>query len=211
MTWHRVCALDELPVLAVRDGRGVDPELGYVDLVHRKAYRWDGKQEVETAIPAELEAEVALRRDQLLEAASEADDDVLTKYLEGEEITDPELEACLRKGVKESVLAPVLLGSALKGIGLRGLLDAIEDESGPAMADKVLAIDQLANERQDQPTVATVAKAVTLQVTPDQAQKILLAGNIGKLSLVLRQPGVPGLDCPYQNAAVRVCRVGEVE
>ena len=60
---------------------------GYVDLVHRKAYRWDGKQEVEIAIPAELEAEVALRRDQLLEAASEADDDVLTKYLEGEEIT----------------------------------------------------------------------------------------------------------------------------
>jgi pilus assembly protein CpaB len=54
---------------------------------------------------------------------------------------------------------------------------------------KVLAIDQLVNERQDQPAVATVAKAVTLQVSPDQAQKILLAGNIGKLSLVLRQPG----------------------
>jgi pilus assembly protein CpaB len=53
---------------------------------------------------------------------------------------------------------------------------------------KVLAIDQLANERQDQPAIATVAKAVTLQVTPDQAQKVLLAGNIGKLSLVLRQP-----------------------
>ena len=54
---------------------------------------------------------------------------------------------------------------------------------------KVLAIDQLLNERADQPTVATVAKAVTLQVTPEQAQKVLLAGNIGKLSLVLRQPG----------------------
>jgi pilus assembly protein CpaB len=54
---------------------------------------------------------------------------------------------------------------------------------------KVLAIDQLVNERQDQPAVATVAKAVTLQVSPEQAQKILLAGNIGKLSLVLRQPG----------------------
>jgi pilus assembly protein CpaB len=54
---------------------------------------------------------------------------------------------------------------------------------------KVLAIDQLANDRQDQPAVATVAKAVTLQVTPEQAQKVLLAGNIGKLSLVLRQPG----------------------
>ncbi len=54
---------------------------------------------------------------------------------------------------------------------------------------KVLAIDQLVNDRQDQPAVATVAKAVTLQVSPEQAQKILLAGNIGKLSLVLRQPG----------------------
>jgi pilus assembly protein CpaB len=53
---------------------------------------------------------------------------------------------------------------------------------------KVLAIDQLLNERSDQPTVATVAKAVTLQVSPEQAQKVLLAGNIGKLSLVLRQP-----------------------
>src|SRR6266702_8781053 len=53
---------------------------------------------------------------------------------------------------------------------------------------KVLAIDQLMNERQDKPTVASVAKAVTLQVSPEQAQKLLLAGNVGKLSLVLRQP-----------------------
>jgi len=51
---------------------------------------------------------------------------------------------------------------------------------------KVLAIDQLASERQEQPTVA---KAVTLEVTPEQAQKVLLATNIGKLSLILRQPG----------------------
>ncbi len=98
---------------------------GYVDLVHRTAYRWDGKQEVEIPIPAELEAEVATRRDQLLEAAAEADDDVLTKYLEGEEITDAELDACLHRGVRDSILAPVLVASATKGIGLRGLLDAI--------------------------------------------------------------------------------------
>jgi pilus assembly protein CpaB len=51
---------------------------------------------------------------------------------------------------------------------------------------KVLAVDQLASERQEQPTVA---KAVTLEVTPEQAQKVLLATNIGKLSLILRQPG----------------------
>jgi elongation factor G len=98
---------------------------GYVDLVHRKAYRWDGKSEVEIDIPAELADEVARRRDQLLEAAAEADDDVMTKYLEGEEISDQELEACLHRGVRDSVLAPVLVTSATKGIGTRGLLDAI--------------------------------------------------------------------------------------
>lgn len=54
---------------------------------------------------------------------------------------------------------------------------------------KVLAIDQLASERQEHPTVA---KAVTVEVTPDQAQKILLAANVGKLSLILRQPDDPG-------------------
>jgi pilus assembly protein CpaB len=50
---------------------------------------------------------------------------------------------------------------------------------------KVLAVDQLASERQEQPTVA---KAVTVEVTPEQAQKLLLATNIGKLSLILRRP-----------------------
>src|SRR4029453_10855646 len=98
---------------------------GYVDLVHRKAWSWDGSKEVEIPIPDGLTHEVARRRAQLLAAAAEADDDVLTKYLEGEEVSDPELEACLRKGVKDSVLAPVLVGSATKGIGLRALLDAI--------------------------------------------------------------------------------------
>ena len=51
---------------------------------------------------------------------------------------------------------------------------------------KVLAIDQLTSERPEQPTVA---KAVTVEVTPEQAQQVLLATNIGRLSLVLRQPG----------------------
>src|SRR6476659_2032303 len=116
---------------------------GYVDLVHRKAYSWDGTKETEIPIPDELTGEVDRRRDQLLAAAAEADDDVLVKYLDGEEVSDPELEACLRKGVKESILAPVLVGSAVKGIGLRGLLDAIvrylpspADEPPARAADK---------------------------------------------------------------------------
>jgi elongation factor G len=107
--------------IAIGSGEGFK---GYVDLVHRKAFEWDGSKEVEIPIPDELSGEVDRRRDQLLAAAAEADDDVLVKYLEGEDVSDPELEACLRKGVKESVLAPVLVGSATKGIGLQALLDA---------------------------------------------------------------------------------------
>ena len=97
---------------------------GYVDLVHRKAYRSDGKSDVEIPIPEELEGEIARRRDQLLEAAAEADDDVLAKYLEGEEISDAELDACLHRGVRDSILAPVLVGSAHKAVGINALLDA---------------------------------------------------------------------------------------
>ncbi|HEY3335717.1 MAG TPA: elongation factor G [Candidatus Limnocylindrales bacterium] len=116
---------------------------GYVDLVHRKAYRFEGGSEVEIPIPAELGDEVAMRRDQLLEAAAEADDDVFEKYLSEEEITDAELDACLHKGVRESILAPVVVTSAARGIGLNALLDAIvrylpsPEEEGPyAAADK---------------------------------------------------------------------------
>src|SRR5512135_160550 len=124
---------------------------GYVDLVHRKAFQLQGGKEVEVPIPAGRADEVARRRDQLLEAAAEADDDVLMKYLDGEDISDPELEACLRKGVKESVLAPVLVGSAASGIGLQALQDAIvrylpsPADEGPAMAlDKTGATVEIA-------------------------------------------------------------------
>lgn len=117
-----------------------DTFTGYVDLVHRKAYQYDGTREVEIPIPAELADEVALRRDQLLEAAAEADDDVFEKYLGEEEISDAELDACLHKGVREAILAPVLVASGAKGIGLTALLDAIArylpspDEEGPHQA-----------------------------------------------------------------------------
>jgi elongation factor G len=115
---------------------------GYVDLVHRTAYVFENGQRQEVPIPEELTDEVARRRDQLLEAAAEADDDVLTKYLEGEEISDAELEACLHKGVRESVLAPVVLSSAARDIGIDGLLQAIVTYlPSPAEGDGVPAVD----------------------------------------------------------------------
>ena len=133
---------------------------GYVDLVHNKAYEWDGKTEVEIPVPADLADEVARRREQLLEAAAEADDDVLAKYLDGEVISDPELEACLRKGVKESILAPVLVGSAAKGIGLRGLLDAI--------------VRYLPSPADEAPVLAEDRTGATVEVPADESGPLLV-------------------------------------
>ena len=68
----------------------------------------------------------------------------------------------------------------------------IRQEGGDSVSEillqnvRVLAVDQLANERTDQPTIA---RAVTLEVSTEQAQKIILASDIGRLSLLLRQPG----------------------
>jgi elongation factor G len=120
---------------------------GYVDLVHRKAYQMQGGKETEVAVPANLADEVAFRRDQLLEAASEADDDVMTKYLEGEEITDAELEACLHKAVRSGMVAPVLIGSASRDIGVRALIDAIEHYlPSPAELGEIVATDSKGKE-----------------------------------------------------------------
>ncbi len=133
---------------------------GYVDLVHNKAYEWDGKTEVEIPVPMDLADEVARRREQLMEAAAEADDEVLAKYLDGEAISDPELEACLRKGVKDSILAPVLVGSATKGIGLRGLLDAI--------------VRYLPSPADEAPVHATDKSGKTLEVPADENGQLLV-------------------------------------
>lgn len=98
---------------------------GYVDLVHRKAWIYTDGVRQESSIPDELVDEVTTRREQLLEAAADADDEVLMKFLEGEEISDAELEHCLHKGVKDSVLAPVMVTSAHRDIGVSAMLDAI--------------------------------------------------------------------------------------
>src|SRR4051812_5070683 len=133
---------------------------GYVDLVHRKAFELQGGKEVEVPVPANLADEVARRRDQLLEAAAEADDDVLTKYLEGEEISDPELEACLRRGVKDSILAPVLVGSATHGIGLQALQDAI--------------VRYLPSPADEGPVTATDKAGKPVEVAPDPDGPLLV-------------------------------------
>ncbi len=115
---------NKIAPLQVAIGKG-ESFRGTVDVVHGRAWLHENGSRRQVPVPDDLVAEVALRRDQLLEAAAEADDDVLAKYLDGGEVSDAELEACLHKGVRDSILAPVLLTSATRDIGIEELLDAI--------------------------------------------------------------------------------------
>src|SRR5260221_10788279 len=98
---------------------------GVLDLVSGKAYTFAGDKVTPTEVPAELTATAARYREQLVEAAVENDDDLMAKYLEGEEISEAELRRAIKQGVAAGALVPVLAGSVAKNIGVQPLLDAI--------------------------------------------------------------------------------------
>ena len=76
-------------------------------------------------IPAEMADEAAKYREKLIETAVEMDDEVMERYLNGDEIKDEEIEKCLRQGIWTRKIAPVIVGSAAKNIGVPMLLDTI--------------------------------------------------------------------------------------
>jgi elongation factor G len=114
---------------------------GVVDLVGMKAIRYKdetmGADYVVEEIPADMLEDAKHYREQLIEKVSEADDKLLEKYLHGEEITEDEIKAALRKRVISSVhttgekaeaaFVPVICGSAFKNKGVQPLLDAVVD------------------------------------------------------------------------------------
>ncbi|EOD01477.1 elongation factor G [Caldisalinibacter kiritimatiensis] len=107
-----------------------DDFVGIVDLVEMNAriYKDDLGKEIEvTDIPAELQDEAEEYREKLLEAVSESDEELMMKYLEGEEITAEELKDAIRKATIDNVIVPVLCGSAYKNKGVQMLIDAIVD------------------------------------------------------------------------------------
>ena len=100
---------------------------GVVDILKQKAFiSVDGKVE-EQEIPDDLKDQAAAERDALVEAVAEADDELLMKYLEGEELTPEEIENGLREGVRQAAVYPVFCGSATKNIGVTSLMDAFLD------------------------------------------------------------------------------------
>lgn len=124
-----------LQSLRTRFGKGVVPLQipvgsqqnfkGIVDLL-TMTVKTDDKSPAQE-IPAELRDEAQAQRDALIETVVELDDELINKYLEGEEISNEELQRVLRGGVKARSLFPVLCGSALANKAVSDLLDAIVD------------------------------------------------------------------------------------
>ena len=103
---------------------------GVVDLVTGKAivYQDDlGTRCEETEVPPEMEELVTRQRMALLETVAEIDDEIMMKYLEGEEIQPQEIKRALRRGTVEVTITPVLCGSSYRNKGVQPLLDAVVD------------------------------------------------------------------------------------
>ncbi|MCC5662887.1 elongation factor G [Nostoc sp. CHAB 5784] len=114
----------QLPIGSENDFQGI------VDLVRQRAYIYANDQGTdiqETDIPEALQAQVDEFRTKLIEAAAETDDALMTKYFEGEELTEQEIRTALRKGTIAGTIVPVLCGSAFKNKGVQLMLDAVVD------------------------------------------------------------------------------------
>ena len=114
----------QLPIGSEDDFRGI------IDLIKMKAeiYTNDlGTDILEEDIPAEYLEQAQEYREKLVEAVAETDEDLMMKYLEGEEITNEELKAGIRKATINVEFYPVLCGSAFKNKGVQLMLDAVLD------------------------------------------------------------------------------------
>ncbi len=107
-----------------------DEFIGIIDLMKMKAFFYmddKGEKIEEREIPAEYADKAQEWRDAMVESIAEADEDLLNKFFEGEEITEEELKKTLRKGTIDCTITPVLCGSAYKNKGVQKLLDAVID------------------------------------------------------------------------------------
>lgn len=114
----------QMPIGSEKDFQGV------IDLIKMKAIYWvseDGSVYEEREIPEELREEAEMRREEMLEKVAELDEEILEKYLEGEEISEEEIKRILRKATIENRAVPVLCGAAKANKGIQPLLDAVID------------------------------------------------------------------------------------
>ncbi|MBN2223201.1 MAG: elongation factor G [Deltaproteobacteria bacterium] len=135
----------QLPIGAEGDFSGV------VDLVERKGLIYDattlGSNYQETDIPEEIKPEAERMRERMIEAICENDDEMMARYLEGEDISIAEIKAGIRKATLDVKIIPVLLGAAFKNKGVQPLLDAVVNYlPSPLDRPEIIGINPDSNE-----------------------------------------------------------------
>lgn len=98
---------------------------GIIDLVRMKARQCEGTKQTESEIPEEYRAQAEAAHETLCELVAEADDELMEKYLEGETLTQDEIEGLLSKAIAERIFVPVFAGSCIKEQGVNSLMDDI--------------------------------------------------------------------------------------
>ena len=106
-----------------------------------------GKEIEETDVPEDMKADAEKYRAEMVEAVAEQDDELMMKYLEGEELTEEEIKKGLRKGTIANTLVPVTCGSSYKNKGVQELLNAIVDYlPSPLDIPPIKGVDEAGNE-----------------------------------------------------------------
>jgi len=128
---------------------------GVVDLIDMKAYVYDGAgkgSSSEAEVPEDLRGQADEYREKLMDEVAENSDELMERYLEGEEIDHDEIVTVLKQGVTQGTIFPVTCGIATKNLGTNRLLDAlVEDLPSPAMRGAISAIGADGEEIELQP------------------------------------------------------------
>ncbi len=144
---------------------------GIIDIITRTAYKYDGKEEENPEIidiPADLVDIVEEKRNDLIEAVAEFDDELMTKYLEGEEVSIDLIKRAIRKGTLEVKFFPVMCGTALGNKGVKLLLDAVIDYMpAPTDVESIAGVDLNGKEIVRHPSDSEPFSALAFKVMTD--------------------------------------------
>jgi elongation factor G len=155
----------EIPIGAEHEIRGV------VDLIDMTAFEYEGEgrgNAKQIEIPEELQAQAEEYREKLMDEVAENSDELMERYLEGEEISHAEIVTALKKGVNEGHLFPVTCGVATRNLGTNRLLEAlVEDLPSPAMHGGAKALDGDDNTVEIEPTEDGDLLAFVFKTTAD--------------------------------------------
>jgi elongation factor G len=160
---------------------------GVVDLIAMKALVWNdeskGSEYEIIDIPDDLKEAAAAGREKLVEAVASVDDDLMHKYIEGDQIGEEEIRKALRKGTIELKLVPVVTGSAFKNKGVQTLLDAVVDYlPSPLDVPPVEGVNPKTGEIETRPPDASAPFAGLVF-------KIMADKHLGQLSFVRMYSG----------------------